>query len=55
MLIEIKGIRKNGQGNKFFTKDIKRHPEGTRAQALRCEPYPFNASVKSEESTPKCL
>ena len=35
------------KGNKFFTKDIKRHPEGTRAQALRCEPYPFNASVNS--------
>ena len=24
-----------------------RHPEGTRAQALRREPYPFNASVKN--------
>ena len=46
MLIEIKEIRQKGQVNKLFTKDIKRHPEATRAQALRCEPYPFNASVR---------
>ena len=31
----------------FAYNDESRHPEGTRAQALRREPYLFNASVKN--------
>ena len=31
----------------FARNDMKRHPEGTRAEDVRCEPYPFNASVKN--------